>query len=169
MQYHVTQIDETCRPTEWTEIFPSEWAFRWYEAPDGSFGSEELHLMRSEEDAAAVVDSARSTLSASMTNPACHRMNLMAPTDGAEPGAFVPTNSVYDVDPRCAVGDDCHAVVTELDPCADGPDGRLCAHVTNVFFRVGPVVVSMMYTAPQGATRSIPIADLIPGRNEPPS
>ena len=160
IQYDITEMGEGCRPTQWTAKRPLEWGYRWYDAPDGGRGWQDITLMESTEDAADMVASARLTLGASMNDPACQQMNLIAPSEGAEPGDYELKYPVYDI-ADCGVGDDCHGVVTELNPCLDGPDGRRCTPTTEVFFYEGPVVVSVGYSAPEGASTSVPIEQLI--------
>lgn len=159
--YLITGMDDACRPTTWTTVEPTEWAFRWFDAPDGGLAWEDLLLMPTTEDAAAAVEAARLTLGESVNNPACNGMNLIAPRENAEPDQFELTYPVYEIEPDCPVGDDCHAVVTELNPCTPGPDGDECFTVTQIFAHVGPVTISVMYQAPEGVRTSVPIEELI--------
>lgn len=160
--YAITAMGSGCTPAEWSAIEPVEWAYRWYDAPDGGLAWQDLLLMESTEDAAALVESARLTIGASMNDPACGRMNLIAPNENAEPDDFEPTYPVLAVDADCGAGDDCHGVVTELNPCRETGAGQRCTPVTQVIAQAGPVLISIVHSAPEGADASVPIEDLIP-------
>jgi len=156
-QYHIIDFGPDCRPSAWTVIVPTQWAFEFVDTPEGRLVAEELFLYRSAADAQAMIDSARSTFAHELTEPSCHRQNLIAPSPGALPSTWTLRFPIAATEDRCDVGEDCHASVSELDPCVSGR----CTPVTQVYFRVGRVNVSVVDNAPIG-TAPIPIAELLP-------
>ncbi len=165
-QFAIAAIDDSCRPETWTQVVPLGRGFRWFDVPDGGKRSEELFLYSSEADAQSLLDSARLTLGAAINDPSCGKRNLTAVHRGDLPGSYELRYPVTETDPHCGLGpaaDGCHAVVTELAPCVTGADGvEACTPVTQVFARVGRVLVSIVYYAPEGQRTSAPIADLVP-------